>query len=108
VKEAAMASAGNIEFRNYCDSVYDELTDMKERLYDLVSCIEYMPENEKKVLHPHIRHLKDIANTIDWKLEIITKVCPADWSKYSKETDSPSVKVPEKSGEDFAGGYVGG
>lgn len=103
-----MASAGNIEIRNYCDSVYDELTDMKDRLLDLVSCIEYMPEKEKEVLNSHIRHLKDIANTIDWKLEIITKVCPADWTKYSKGAEAVSVKAPEGTGEDFAGGYVGG
>jgi hypothetical protein len=68
-----------------------------------------MQEPEKEMLKSHIGHLRDIANTIDWKLEILTKVCPADWTKYSKGAESASVKVPEKFEKEYAaGGDIGG
>jgi hypothetical protein len=104
-----MASARNIGMRSYCDSVFDELMDAKSRILGLAECIGQMQGPEKEILKPHIRHLEDIANTIDWKLEILTKVCPADWTRYSKGAESVSVKVPENFDKEFAaGGDVGG
>ena len=110
-KEAAMASAKNINMKNYCDSVFDELMDAKSRILGLAACIEEMQGQEKEMLKTHIRHFHDIANTIDWKLEILTKVCPADWTKYSKGADenSVSVKAPESFEKEFAAaGDMGG
>src|SRR5208337_4454033 len=109
-KEAPMASAKNIGITNYCDSVYDELTDMKSRALDLVGCIEHMKGEEKELVKSHISHLRDIANLIDWKLEILTRVCPADWTKYSKGAENVvSVKVSEEFDREFAAaGDMGG
>ncbi len=105
-----MASAKDIGIKNYCDSIYDELTDMKSRALDLVGCIEQMQGEDKEMVKAHITHLRDIANLIDWKLEILTKVCPADWTKYSKGAeDRVSVKVPEKFDKELAAaGDMGG
>lgn len=105
-----MASARDIRMSNYCDSIFDELTDMKSRVLDLVGCIEQMQGEDKKIVKSHITHLRDIANLIDWKLEILTKVCPADWTKYSKGAeDLVSVKVPEKFDSELAAaGDMGG
>ena len=105
-----MASARDISMGNYCDSIFDELTDMRSRALDLVGCIEQMQGQEKELVKSHITHLRDIANLIEWKLEILTKVCPADWTKYSKGAEhSVSVKVPEEFDLEFAAaGDMGG
>lgn len=104
-----MASVRNVDMRNYCDSMFDELTDVKSRILDLVACIDEMPAPQREMLKSHVGHLRDIANTIDWKLEILTKVCPADWTRYSPAAESGSVKVPESFETDLAGGgNVGG
>ena len=111
-----MASVRNItDMKNYCDVVFGELTDMKSRLLNLIETIDKMKGRDKEIVsgshdhgtHDHISHLRDIANTIDWKLEILTKVCPADWMKYAAGAESVSVKVPEKF-EDVAFGDFGG
>ena len=109
-KEAAMASARNISIGNYCDSIFDELSDMKSRTLDLVECIAKMQGPEKELVKSHMTHLRDIANLIEWKLEILTKVCPADWTKYSKGAENlVSVKVPESFDSEFAAaGDMGG
>jgi len=104
-----MASAKDINIKNYCDSVYDELMDAKSRILGLAGCVEGMKGEEKEMLKTHIRHFHDIVNTIDWKLEILTKVCPATWTKYSKGAESASVKAPESFEKDFAAaGDMGG
>ncbi|HKN19067.1 MAG TPA: hypothetical protein VJW95_04655 [Dissulfurispiraceae bacterium] len=105
-----MGSAKDIGMTNYCDSVFDELTDMKSRALDLVGCIERMKDEDKEIVKSHITHLRDIANVIDWKLEILTKVCPAGWTKYSKGAENVvSVKEPGELDRKFAAaGDMGG
>ena len=108
-KEAAMASARDIDMRNYCDAVFDELMNAKSMVLGLADSIGQMQLQEKELLKTHIRHFHDIADTIDWKLEILTKVCPADWTRYSAGAESASVKAPESFEKEFAaGGDIGG
>jgi len=111
-----MASVRKIsDIRNYCDVVFGELTDMKARLNNLIETIDTMQGRNKELVngphdhgsHDHISHLRDIADTIDWKLEILTKVCPADWMKYAANAERVAVKVPEKF-ENVALGDFGG
>lgn len=111
-----MASAKDIrEMRNYCDEVFGELTDMKSRLRGLIEAINRMQGSNKEMVsgannhgtHDHISHLQDIVNTIDWKLEILTKVCPADWMKYAAGAETVSVKVPERFEEAALGDFGG-
>jgi len=104
-----MASVTNREFRNYCDAMYRELSGMKSRLLGFVNDIEHMEGPESEMLKPHIPHFHDIVKTIDWKLEIFTRVCPFDWTGYAGVERTASVRMqelPEK--EPIAAGYLGG
>jgi hypothetical protein len=105
-----MASAREVAVRNYCDRVYDELSGMKSRLLDFVKEIEMGTGPDKDMLKTHIPHFHDIIRTIDWKLEILTKVCPFDWTKYAGEVERTSVESQEGKfeKESMAGGYIGG
>ncbi len=106
-----MAKVRGIEVSTYCDRVYEELSSMKEKLLGFVRAIETMPETEREMLKPHIQHFEDIAKTIDWKLEILMKVCPLDFTKYGGEVERTPLFLPaeETPGKEFsAGGYIGG
>jgi hypothetical protein len=111
-KEDIMAVYRGIEnTKDYCGTVYCELTDMKNRLAGIVSSIEHMTGPEKEHLMTHLPHLTDIANTIDWKLGLIMKVCPGDFAIYGRDAESPvSVRLDEdrREMEAVPGGYVGG
>jgi len=100
-----MATSKDIAFKSYCDRVYDELSGMKSRLLDFVKDIEMMRGPEAEMLRAHIPHYYDIVRTIDWKLEILTKVCPFEWTKYAGEVERTSVQPME---EETVAGYVGG
>jgi hypothetical protein len=98
-----------IDIKNYCDSLYSELFNMKTRLVEFVTQIEHMEGKEKFMINPFVRHLNELINTIDWKLEIFTKACPVDWSKYIRGVESTvSVSTETTRESEPAGGYVGG
>lgn len=105
-----MAKGKGIGFREYCDSVYCELTEMKARVLSLVSDVEQMEGPEKEQLRPHITHFQDIAKMIEWKLEILTKVCPFDWTGFEGDVESTvSVRLSEPAEKEVvAGGFIGG
>jgi len=110
-KEVTKMATRKMNTKNYCDSLYSELFGMKTRLAEFVTEIEHMDTRDRSLLNHFVRHLNEIINTIDWKLEIFTKVCPVEWSRYVKEVES-TVSVPSESSlkesEMPAGGYVGG
>ena len=106
-----MANVRDAKVRNYCESVYTELSAMKSKLLGFVKEIEQMTGPGKGELKSHIPHFRDMVNTIDWKLEILMKVCPSDWTGYAHDIESTASvriqeEVPEK--EQVSAGYIGG
>jgi len=55
------------------------------------------------------RHLSELVDQVDWKLQILSHTCPYDW-KGSDEFGENTVSVgpAEKTAIDFSGGYIGG
>ncbi len=105
-----MASVKSIEFKNYCDTMYGELSEMKSRLLGFVKQIEGMKGPEKEALKSHVAHFQDIINTIDWKLEILTRVCPFEWAGYTGVERTASVPADQELSlqEVVGGGSIGG
>lgn len=68
----------------------------------------YGVESEK--FRTYDRHLCELADVIDWKLQLLMKSCPFDWKGADRDAES-EVQV-ESLGKfpaiDFSGGYVGG
>ncbi|MCX7793294.1 MAG: hypothetical protein N2257_02640 [Thermodesulfovibrionales bacterium] len=103
-----MVKARNIDYRSICEELYGELDGMKGKLSEIIDHVERLGPELKERFRPVIRHLDDIINTIEWKKEIFTKVCPFDFSGYHREAETTaSVPLREKA-EDFSPGYVGG
>jgi hypothetical protein len=109
-KEAVMATARDIKVGNYCTRVYTELSGMKSRLLGFVHEIEDMKGPEKELLMTHIPHFRDVVSEIDWKLEILTRVCPFEWAGYKDVETVTSVQLQAETPgrEEISGGYLGG
>ncbi len=103
-----MATARSIDYRGICEEVYSELDDMKGRLNKMIDHIEVLGPELKEKFRPVIRHLDEIINTIEWKMEIFTKVCPFDFSGYHKEVETTSSVPLTERPEELSPGYVGG
>jgi len=101
----------HMRINDYCDCLYSELSNMKESLEAFLDQIDLMEDNQRNVLQSHVKHLNELIQTIDWKLEIFSKQCPVDWSKFGKQSErTSSVPSSESMKErDFpSGGYAGG
>lgn len=106
-KEDQTMAVKHIDINGYCDSLYGELLNIQNRIGELVSEVEQMSGKDRSVLESHIRHLNEIKQTIGWKMEIFSKSCPVDWSKFGKESESTaSVQTTEV--DMPAGGFAGG
>lgn len=105
-----MATVKNIGFNNYCDRMYRELSDMRTRLSGFVNEIEHMKGKEKVSLQSHVAHFQDLIRAVDWKLEILTRVCPYEWSGYGDVEKTASIRVDEDfvKRESIGAGNVGG
>ncbi len=105
-----MASVMNMkESKGFCDEVYTQLADMKERITKL------MDRSAAKSLGTDIdggmfrRHLCELADQIDWKLQILSHSCPVDWKGSVDYEETAQVSTREKSEDlEFSPGYIGG
>ena len=104
-----MASVMNRkESKGFCDDVYTQLIDMKEKVLKLkdrsVAGIPVSDIDGGKFS----RHLTELADAIDWKLQILSHVCPYDWKGSMEYTENTASVGPVEKIEDFSPGYVGG
>jgi hypothetical protein len=104
-------TAQKLDIKDYSDSLYTELFDMKVRLSEFLSTIEQVEGGKGGVLSPYAKHLSEMISFIDWKLEIFNKVSPVEWNRFTHDVES-TVSVPPvghlKEKDQPAGGYVGG
>jgi hypothetical protein len=108
-----MATAREIKERVYFDDVYNVLEGIKMRLYLLREELARTYGEKTKTLRDHDRHLLEMAEYIDWKIQVLEKGTSFDWkaAKGNRENveSDVSVMAPEtRTGPDFSGGYVGG
>ncbi len=95
--------------KGYCDDVYAELSSMKERLLAMRDDLARTYGAETNIFGLFERHLCELADQIDWKLQILSHACPYDWKgSAGYEENTVSVGPAEKTAIDFSGGYLGG
>lgn len=105
-----MAMVKDINVKGFCDTVYTELSGMKERILAMRDDLARTYGAESELFGTYERHLCELADQIDWKLQILSHACPFDWKGSATGVESiVSVRQPENVGEtDFSGGYIGG
>jgi len=108
-----MATAFELKEKVYFEEVYKTLEGIKMNLYVLREELAKTYGKDSKMLRDHDRHLIEMAEYIDWKLQVLEKGTSFDWKnapgrKTNIESDV-SVRQPENvPGPDFSGGYLGG
>jgi len=96
--------------QSFCDEVYTELASMRMKVLTTIDELSVNYGDENLPYSTFKRHLTDLADQIEWKLQILSHACPYEW-KGSKEKVENIVSVPKAEpaeGPDFSGGYVGG
>ncbi len=105
-----MASLLNVkESKGFCDEVYTQLVEMKEKIIELKDRSVAKSPGKDIEGGMFVRHLSELADQIEWKLQILSHSCPVDWKGSADYAETAQVNAIEKSGDiDFSPGYVGG
>jgi hypothetical protein len=105
-----MATVMNVKAsKAFCDEVYTELAGMKRKLMDLQNKTRTIgPESD--VAETFRRHLSEMADEIDWKLQILAHSCSYEWKGSEDYEHSVEVSEVDRSldSNEFSGGYLGG
>ncbi len=105
-----MATARDTEKKAYCDELLGELAYMIQNIRDLRGQGALAYGRDSGVFREHDRHLEDLEEFIDWKLQILTAACPFEWNGLGETVESVvSVRQPESSvAAEVSGGFMGG
>jgi hypothetical protein len=95
---------------SFCDEVYTELAGMRMKIITMSEDLSAAYGDDSLPLNMFKRHLSELSDQIEWKLQILSHVCPYDWKGSKEEVESTvSVRQTETiAGPDFSGGYLGG
>ncbi len=105
-----MSAVKAITEKEYLKEVFSELEAVKGRVLALRKDLAMVSVGKGTNLMAHDRHLLELAEYIDWKLQVLEKGTGFDWKAAGTIVESDvSVRAPEKSaGPDISGGYLGG
>jgi hypothetical protein len=105
-----MATVMNVkESKEFCDEAYTELSDIRNKILELRDRSVGKAPARGVEGGLFSRHLADLANEIEWKLQILAHSCPYDWEGSKNYEDIAEVSSEEKSKEQgFSPGYLGG
>ncbi len=105
-----MATTRDMNTKAFCDEVYAELSGVAKKIKDMRDKLESTYGVETDVFDSYDRHLCELADYIEWKLQILSHACPYDWKGSAEYAENiVSVAQIEKAeGPEFSGGYIGG
>jgi len=108
-----MATANELKEKAYFEDVYTELESIKLRLYVLREELARTYGKDSPLLIAHDRHLVEMAEYVDWKIQILEKGTAFDWKTAAGTKKDIQSDVSVRPNEDFegpqiSGGYLGG
>ncbi len=92
--------------KDICDLVYTELDGMKNKIVLMREHISKSYGADSYVSTIYDRHLAELVDEINWKLQILSHSCPYDW-KGSADFEG-AVQVEDSEKPEFSPGYLGG
>jgi hypothetical protein len=108
-----MATAREIKEKVYFEEVYNELESFKMRLGLLREDLARTYGKDSRIYLEHERHLVEMADYIEWKIQVLEKGTSFDWksARGNREKIESDVSVmppelttvPNVSGGDFGG-----
>lgn len=98
------------ESKIFCDEVFTQLTSMREKVIELKTRSSVGGPVTDIDGGKFVRHLTELADLIEWKLQILSHSCAFDWkgaAEYEADAQVNGMsKAPDS--DTFSGGYVGG
>lgn len=103
-----MASVLNVkESVGFCDEVFAELTKIKDKIVQLKDRSTAGAVQQDIDGGKFARQLAELADQIDWKIQILSHSCPYVW-RGSDDYEGAEIEAEIAKDIEFAPGYIGG
>jgi hypothetical protein len=79
---------GAMDIREYCDSMYQELTWMKAKVYDILQVIDQLPREERARIRPQTGELNLLVGDLSRRIDRLMGECPVDWCRSKREVET--------------------
>jgi hypothetical protein len=76
-----------MDMRDYCDSMYEELTWMKAKVYEIFRVIEQMPREEQAKIRTQTDELSILVGDLSRRIDRLMAACPLDWRQAKLESE---------------------
>ena len=105
-----MGTVKDIKKSAYCDEVLGDLAFMIQGVHELREMLGKTYGKDTELFRVHDRHLVELADYMDWKLQILTTSCPFEWKGLGDDVESVVSVGPSETagGREISGGYLGG
>jgi len=108
-----MATANEIKEKVFFEEVYKVLEGFKMRIFLLREELARTYGKDSRMFLDHDRHLVEMAEYIDWKIQVLEKGTSFDWktatgNKVKIESEVSVLPPDTTTGSDISGGYIGG
>ena len=68
-----------MDVKNYCNSLEQDLTVWKAKIYDISRALDKMPAGDKEKVASSVDDLNNVMDNIDSRIKKLAKECPIDW-----------------------------
>lgn len=103
-----MASVMNVkESGAFCDEVFTQLLDIKKKIVELEKRSSVGGMLNDIDGGKFVRQLAELADQIDWKLQILSHSCNHEWAG-SVDYEGAEVEAETAKDVEFSPGYLGG
>jgi hypothetical protein len=75
-EESAMDAT---DVKSYCESLRQDLTVWKAKIYDIVRALNKMPSDKKAKVMQSVDDLHTVVDDIDGRIERLERECPVEW-----------------------------
>jgi hypothetical protein len=94
--------------KSFCDDVYTELAGMKGKLVEMRDRSRKQG-TDNEIVGMFERHLSELVDEIDWKIQILAHSCSYDWKGSDAYNNDVRVDEADKlHDQNFSPGYLGG
>ncbi len=104
-----MGTVKDIKRNAYCDEVLGELAYMIESVDGLRDMLIATYDKNTRLFQEQDRHLAELAEYLEWKLQVLTTACPFEWKGLGPGVENTvSVQGVNTAAPEISGGYLGG
>ena len=85
-----------MDAKYYCESMQNELTGMKARIYNIIREIDKMPDSDRERLWKEVPELFNVIDDLGARVDELKAECPTDWTPKKSEIEAKAEEARKK------------